>query len=198
MSLLTAIRPVGLRQKFGLDTFFETGCYRGESMFLAYAAGFTKVISCDISLESVQECRLKFPGAAVLHAESTYALGPLMPQIAPEMGRTLFWLDAHFPSLYGGKETASNRFPLQEELRLIRQHKPNYSCDVIAFDDLRVLRDPANPRWRPGELAPPEDRLYMDVTLEQLIAPFADTHDAALTLDGEGALALLPKSTLLA
>lgn len=180
MSNLKMIRPVGLRQRFQLDTFFETGCYQGESMFLAYAAGFQKVISCDIDLDRVNHCRKLFPGAAVLHGESTHVLGPLMPQIAPVMGRTLFWLDVHFPSFYGMQETEANSYPLAQELRLIRENKPNWAEDVIAFDDLRVIRDPANPRYRPGELLPPEDQYYRDITLESLLAPFAATHTPAL------------------
>ncbi|MGH9393475.1 MAG: hypothetical protein ACRD1E_04840, partial [Terriglobales bacterium] len=160
----------------------------------AYAAGFPKVISCDIDPSRVEECRTRFPMAAVLQAESTELLGALLPQILPSMGKTLFWLDAHFAGFYGLAETDANRFPLAEELRLIRKNKPDYADDVIAFDDLRVIRDPLNPRYRQGELSGEEAQLYIDVRLEELLAPFAATHEAAFVHAQEGSVALLPKS----
>lgn len=194
MSDLSLLTPSLLRRCFHLDTFVETGCYQGDSMALAYGAGFPKVISCDLDWNRVEACRERFPDAAVLYAESTALLGPLLPHLLPVMGKTLFWLDAHFPGYFGLAETKQNRFPLAEELRLIRENKPGYADDVIAFDDLRVIRDPLNPRYRQGELQGEESALYVDVSLEALLGPFAATHTAAFIHAQEGAVALLPKS----
>ncbi len=65
---------------------------------------------------------------------------------------------------------------------------------MIAFDDLRVIRDPHNPRYRQGELLGDEALLYQDITLAKLYMPFAATHSLQLFHDGEGAAALLPYS----
>lgn len=194
MCNLSVTMPADLRRQFRLETFCETGCYQGESMALAYAAGFPNVITCDINPVRVAECRQRFPRATVLHAESTAMLGPLLPDLVPHMGRTLFWLDAHFPGYYGLPETTQTRFPLAEELRLIRQGKPGFAHDVIAIDDLRVIRDPANPRYRHTELQGAEAKLYVDVTLAELLGPFAATHLVVIVHAFEGALVLLPKA----
>lgn len=194
MSNIAVLNPALLRRSFQLDTFLETGCFRGDSMALAYAAGFPKVISCDINPDNVAACRQRFPEAEVLEAESTEMLGPRFPEILPGMGKTLFWLDAHFAILYGHDETDRNRFPLAEELRLIRDGKPDYIHDVIAFDDLRVIRDPANPRYRQGELTGDEASLYVDITLKELLEPFAASHEATVVHAQEGSVVLLPRS----
>jgi hypothetical protein len=149
-------------------------------------------VSCDIRESSVEECREKFPVASILHGDSTTMLGQYLPTLPEASERTLFWLDAHFPSFYGLGESEATRFPLPEELGLIRQHKPGWEHDVIAFDDLRVIRDRHNPRYRPFELRGPDAKLYVDITLASLYMPFVATHSLQLFREGEGAAALLP------
>lgn len=188
------VNPWRLRQSYGLDTFCETGCYQGRSLAEAQAAGFGKLISCDISSECVLAARARFPHAAILHCESTVMLGPCLDALQAVMGRTLFWLDAHYPATFGLAETEENRYPLPQELRLIREGKRGWEQDVFALDDLRVIRDRNNPRWRPGELTGEDASLYMDITLDELYAPFAATHELQLLHAEEGVMLLLPQA----
>lgn len=187
------LQPWVLRQQYQLDTFVETGCYEGASLTQAHWAGFEKLISCDISRAAVDTCRAAFPHAAILHCTSTTMLGPCLPALQKVMGHALFWLDAHFPSFYGLEETPATYYPLPEELRLIRSGKRDWEHDVIAIDDLRVIRDRNNPRFRPGELHGPEERLYQDITIAGICAPFAATHECKLLHAEEGVLLLLPR-----
>jgi hypothetical protein len=192
MSNVSVLAPERLRQRFHLESFVETGCFHGESLETAQHAGFGKLVSCDISEACVAECRGKFPRAAIWHGDSLTMLGQFLPGLPEFAGRTLFWLDAHYPSFYGIEETESLRYPLPEELNLIRRTKPGWEHDVIAFDDLRVIRDPHNPCYRPGELQGKDFGLYVDITLASLYMPFAATHSLQIIRLGEGAAALLP------
>lgn len=193
MSSIAVLQPERLRQRYQLDTFVETGCYMGVSLALARLCGYTKLISCDIDRRCVLACRQNFPKAGILHADSLTMLGPCMSPLQAVMGRTLFWLDAHFPSYYGHPEPPEHRYPLPEELRLIREGKRGWQHDVIAMDDLRVIRDAANPRYRPGELCAAEEHLYQDVSIADLYEPFAATHELRIIADEEGSMMFLPR-----
>jgi hypothetical protein len=107
---------------------------------------------------------------------------------------SLFWLDAHFPAFYGlnEQEKQFGRFPLLDELQLISTFE---SCErnVILADDMRVIADDLNPRWRAGET----DGYFTihNILIQDLVEPFTGTHDAFVDVAQEGILTLTPKAT---
>lgn len=185
--------PSELRRQYGLDMFVETGCFLGRSLEQARRAGFERLLSCDICERYVRKCRKRFPQAQIVHASSTAMLEGLLPTL--QGGRALFWLDAHFPATFGLADEVAWRYPLPRELELIRRSRQGWERDVIAVDDLRVIRDPGNPRWRPGELRGRHAACYQDIRLRVLCAPFEATHDVALFEEAEGMLLFVPRAS---
>lgn len=184
--------PAQLRAQFRLTTYVETGCFLGRSLRLAQQAGFGDLLSCDICERYVLQCRKRFPGARIVHGDSLSMLRRCLPTRMG--GPALFWLDAHFPATFGLPETAANRYPLPHELELIRTLRRGWQHDVIAMDDLRVIRDRRNPRWRPGELRGRHAACYQDITLAELCQPFQATHEIALLQQAEGVALFLPRA----
>lgn len=126
-----------LRLDFDLENFVETGCYEGEGLGVANLFGYKTLLSCDINEKYAKYCQQQFPHAQISHLDSLTFFKSFLPTI---FGKTLFWLDAHYPSYYGHEdETIETKFPLFDEINLIKKYKKNYEKDVIICDDLRVL-----------------------------------------------------------
>ncbi|HEY4374693.1 MAG TPA: hypothetical protein VGN52_22415 [Burkholderiales bacterium] len=132
------------------SVFFETGTGTGAS--LQYAAGhpqFRRLYSSEIHPQTAQRAAQFFaadPRITVLNADSTTALAQVLPAI-PREERVLFFLDAHYPGeveadFRGRKGHAPLEIalPLEQELRVIQQHRPD-SRDVIIVDDLRIYEN---------------------------------------------------------
>lgn len=195
MSSIRDFEIGALRERFGLSTFVETGCFQGDGIAAALEVGFESVLSCDISLEFVERCRSRFGGngsVTVHQLDSLTFLDRVLPTIS---GPTLFWLDAHFPHVFGleERERSVGRFPLPEELARISALKADVSKDVVVADDLRVIADPENSRWRAGEL--PHELVVRNLTIAKLIQPFKGSHNWVLDGRAEGALVLTPRSS---
>ncbi len=85
------------------------------------------------------------PQVHILHSDSTTALTSILREV-PSTMPIFFFLDAHFPGEvevgYNYEENTPNgvTMPLQEELQLIRQLRPN-AMDVIVVDDLKLYED---------------------------------------------------------
>lgn len=184
-----------LRERFGLSTLVETGCFRGDGIAAALEVGFERVYSCDICAEFVERCRSRFAGGesvTVYELDSIAFLNTVLPTLS---GSTLFWLDAHFPHVFGleALEGSVGRFPLATELDSISRLKRDVHLDVIVADDLRVIADPANPRWREGEL--PEELIVRSLSIAELVRPFLQSHRFELDRRAEGAVVLTPFET---
>jgi hypothetical protein len=172
MSRLADIDLAELKREFRLSAFIETGCGEGEALETAEGCGFSSLFSCDIREEAVRACREKFPRARIEEGDSLSCLEGFCKEVRE---RTFFWLDAHFPALYGVLGLGASekmRFPLRLELQLIAQFK-NFAGDVIVFDDLRCVRAPDNPTVQPKEL---ESYTVYGWTIAALVAPFLATH----------------------
>jgi len=79
---------------------------------------------------------------------------------------------------------------LPEELAIIANLKQDYEFDVIAFDDLRVIKSEDNSRWREGEMSS-----YYHVvgsSLKALTERFRETHDFKIVDSPEGIGLLTP------
>lgn len=193
MSDLSAIYLRDLRQRYGLTTFVESGCYRGDGIAAALEAGFELALSSDIAPVHAKLSIDRFRGddrVRITVDSSTSALREQMPLIR---GQALFWLDGHFPGHYGLHELESpeTKFPLVKELQMIRELRPPFGRDVILADDMRVVDAPDNPRWQPGEVS---EYYRIEISIADLTKPFLATHDAVVDCKQEGILVLTPRA----
>jgi hypothetical protein len=191
MTWLSNLPLSNYRQTYDLNNFVETGCWKGDGIAYAFQTGYKNAHSCDIGLNFVEECRTRFPEASIVHSESMQYFKDLLPTLK---GRTLFWLDAHFPEMYGTDNDAEElKIPLIPEIELIKKLKHDYAKDVILCDDMRTFRSKDNPRYREGEIA---ENLYMDVNWDAFKNILSDTHDAQLINDFDGVMVFTPKLTI--
>lgn len=193
MSTLSVEFIASFRTTFDLSVFIETGCYEGAGIHAAHGAGFNDVRSCDLDANRVTQCQERF-GSSVrcLQGRSIDALSLLVDR---SDGPTFFWLDAHYPAFFGMEhlEDEQTRFPVLEELALIRQIRDGALKDVIVIDDLRVIDSIDNPRWADGEVS--DYYRITHVTVHDIHAPFAATHNLTLDPQQEGLIILTPRST---
>ncbi len=128
-----------LARTLGLDNFYETGTYYGESSLWA-AQHFARVTTVERSpiLFAIARVKLGRSGNVTLvFGDSCEALEEHLPALPP----TLFWLDAH----WSGGQTAGhgdNECPLLNELRLIA---PQLDRHVVLIDDARAFAMPPPP-----------------------------------------------------
>lgn len=178
------------RGDFGLKLFVETGCEHGEALVWAHGYGFKEedLFSCDIRREAVNKVKHMFPKATIIRSDSLEFLRVVLPTLTEP---ALFWLDAHFPKLYGDASEAES-WPMFEELQLISQLKRNLDKDVIICDDLRVIQNANNPRYLPGEVEP---EWIVPVTNEQWdrMLHFFPSHYATLSTVDTGFICYTPK-----
>ena len=189
MTWLSHIDIEGCRKLHNLETFVETGCYQGDGINFARFSGYNDIYSCDIGEHFVNQCRDLYPYAKIQNSDSITFLTELLPTLE---SKTLFWLDSHFPSLYGTDDTAEEkRLPLIDEIKLIKELKPSYIHDVIVCDDMRNFKSSDNPRYRQGELEP---QFELEVDWYGFIALLSDTHNQYLMQEHDGVMIFTPKS----
>lgn len=177
-----------LTQQYQLTNMVETGCWHGDGLTFAKQMGIRNLYSCDINETYVLESRARIPNAVVHHQDSIEFLKEILPIVA---GRTLFWLDAHYPVHYGlTEENEITKFPLVEELRLVRELKQNYEQDVIICDDLRVLSAENNPYYMPSV----GSEFMVDHSIRDLTDILADTHNFYTMQADTGNLIFVPKA----
>jgi len=129
------VRQVG--RQFDLETFVETGTYRGD-MTVAAAKVFEKVYSIELHRPFYEKAVERFadnPSITILYGDSGEQMEELMSKIN---GPTLFWLDAH-----GGKEALKDdgteaAAPLIRELVAILGH-PDIDQHMIMIDDAHMF-----------------------------------------------------------
>ena len=114
------------KDKYGVDTFIETGAYRGDAIHMAVALGFRDIRSVDIDPDLYNLVRERFeniPHVYVWLGDSV----AMLPDMVRNIGcRCIFWLDAH-----------TNATPLMQELEIIsRMERKDH---VIMIDDMRCL-----------------------------------------------------------
>lgn len=181
------LKVESLKIQHNLTTLVETGCYEGEALGFTKSIGFEHFYTCDINSFYVNKCKQAFPFANIAHQESVSWMRELLPNLSEP---TLFWLDAHYPMYYGlTQETEITKFPLVEELRLVRELKKNYEKDVIICDDLRVLGEQDNPYYA-GHL---DKKFMVSHTIGDLVSILADTHNHWTVSGVTGNLIFVPK-----
>lgn len=187
-----------LMERYGCRVFFETGTGTGTGLAFAAEQSFDKLFSVEIHEGLAQAATEKFaPDArvSIYQGTSDAALNDILPTL-PADQPVLFWLDAHFPGAdfslakYNDEKEEAVRLPLERELRLILQHRPD-SGDVILIDDLRIYEDgpfqhgnmPAHAQTLPPERR--HTRFVADVV--------GATHTIGKFYLHEGYLVLLPR-----
>lgn len=189
MSTLKNMPIAGLKRRFELRSFVETGTFEGDGLRFALSLGFERCFSCDIVEKWAHAAEREHASAGrdnvyVFHSDSLSFLRTLPNGIGP----SLFWLDAHQPAIYGGHETRENKFPVLAELDIIRQ-RSDAGRDVVIVDDLIVIE--GSPRWHKGEVC--EELQVRDVSWETLFHFLDGTHDAEYCDGMEGYLVFTPK-----
>lgn len=174
--------------------FVETGCYLGTGIHNALDSFGIKeenVYSCDVMERHVQECKNKFPKATLIQSNSVSFLKQILPELT---GETLYWLDAHYPNLFGYGWDDEIRTPLFEELELIKTLKKDYQNDVIVCDDMRVIRDTDNPTYNPNDYSDADkEYYYVDVSWKKFKKTFEGTHIFMLYEHTQGIGIFVPK-----
>lgn len=189
MTLLNISFLKSYKDKYDIQNFVETGCYLGEGIASAIECGFKEenIYSCDIVERFARGVSSIYPKATIICAESTIALSEI---IKKPIGKTFFWLDAHFASNYGGKETLEDRMPILEELRIISQKK-GIENDIVVCDDMRVIQDPENYVYN-NDIH--ENFKVSNIRIKELVSTLNETHHVTLADNGDGLLIFTPKS----
>lgn len=127
-------RRVIARYAPGIDTFVETGTFRGDTVE-AVRGLFAHVWSIELGHDLVVAAQRRFApwsNVRIIEGDS----GVVLSQILPEIDRRcLFWLDSHWvpggDTAHGGVET-----PLLAELRAVLARRER---DIILIDDIRLM-----------------------------------------------------------
>jgi len=150
MSTLTFFNLDYIIDRFGCKVFVETGLGDGNGIAFASKYPFEWLFSSEIDEKTAsrfKNCLMRYlprkERIIVGVDRSVNFLQNLLPKLC-EADSILFWLDAHFPGSNNGKDylfekDKSIRFPLEQEIEIINEIRPN-NKDVIIIDDLRVYK----------------------------------------------------------
>jgi hypothetical protein len=143
-----------LRRSLDIDTFVETGTFRGETA--RWAAGeFARVYTVERSQPLYQQAAEQLCEYSNIISEYDDTRAFLIKALA-NISAAIFWLDAHWS---GGWETAGidDQCPLLDELRILA---PSLDRNVLLIDDARLFESPL----------PPPHKAEQWPNLEQILA----------------------------
>jgi hypothetical protein len=123
--------------KYPNNIFIETGSYLGDGIQQALDAGFSRVISIELSEKYLKICQERFadnPNVEIVLGDSFIVLPDILKAINEPV---TFWLDGH----NSGGDTGFGEFmvPLIQELNAIKEHSIN--THTILIDDMRLWPD---------------------------------------------------------
>jgi hypothetical protein len=188
-----AIKIKNVLKFYDIKNFVETGTGIGEVVRSIYEIDRNIKIH---TIEIIKEIYDKNKISLSYLNNVSWHLGQssdVLPDIVPSLnGRTLFWLDAHFPGAdfglaeYGDEEDLDKRLPLKTELEIIVKNK-DISDDVFIIDDLRIYED------GPFESGVWEDRSkYGGDGIEFIEELFEETHYVVKSYNQQGYIMLFP------
>ena len=126
--------------KYNLNTFVETGVWKGDGVAHALDVGYEKIYSIELLDQFYNGAVERFKNdenITIIKGNTLNEMPDLLFRIPLEHG-ILFWLDAHLPSHYlRGEYDHDTEFPLEKELKLIQTTRRNKE-DVFIIDDLRI------------------------------------------------------------
>lgn len=136
-----------LIQDCGISNFIETGTGLGDTVDYCLGKGLEKIISVEIYKEIAEKAIERFKNSpespTIIIGDSASVLPSIVYDIE---GRSIFWLDAHFPGVdfkyaeLGDEQDENKRIPLKKELEIIVEGKDT-SKDIFIIDDLRIYED---------------------------------------------------------
>jgi hypothetical protein len=191
----------GIKEQLNLEIFIETGTGNGHSLKhvldVTKNNKFKKYFSIEIFKPLYEECLNTFSSYSEydisLINESSYdGLNNILNTISKEQP-IFFWLDAHFPGAdfkftsYSTVKEKSLRIPLEEEIKLIKQHRPN-GKDFIIIDDLRIYEDG---NYEMGNWS--DRHLYGGDGIQFIYDAFSETHEITKLNNHQGYIILIPK-----
>jgi len=131
---------LALRDTYGLDTFIETGTYKGQTTTWA-AENFKRVVSIELDEGWHNRAKEALSGqknVKLIHGDSATELAKALKRLKKP---TLIWLDAHWCK---AKKATVNECPLREELRAIQDSGVDH---FVLIDDARLFENPPNSDW---------------------------------------------------
>lgn len=172
-----------------IEIFVETGCYTGDAInYILNNKNYKMHYSCDINPKYVTMCKNRFPELdsklSISTMDSVDYFNSLIPHIED---KTLFWLDAHFPAMYG--MGIGTYFPVVEECNIIKNQKINMEKDFILCDDIRVFKN-AEKYLTSDIMAGSFPRFEMDI--DEFILIFKKTHIIEILNVGQGGVLFIP------
>lgn len=122
-----------LKYKGDIDTFIETGSYKGNGITEALKASFNTIISIENHMEFFTQCVEKFKqnlNVTIIYGDSKEKLPIVLKYLCKP---AVFWLDSHTirPS------TEQRPVPLLKELSDISVH--DIRSHVVMIDDVRMF-----------------------------------------------------------
>jgi len=126
-----------LKTRYKLQSFVETGTWRGDAVEYAYFSDFNPIFSVELKTEFWEYAVRRFEKRDPIKILQGTSLARLLDILPNLKGATLWWLDAHLQDTYGLSKDITDRFPLEKELKLMSSLR-DLSRDVIIMDDLRV------------------------------------------------------------
>tara|TARA_Y100000034_G_scaffold42710_2_gene52285 strand:+ start:8465 stop:9055 length:591 start_codon:yes stop_codon:yes gene_type:complete len=133
--------------KHELTAFVETGTHLGAGIAFARQCNkFNEFHSVEINEYFYTEATHMFSRddrVKIWHGASDDMLPHVLAEPSLQDKNILFWLDAHLPKTYKEwddidiEETQEQVAPLEQELKIIRELRPN-NKDIIVVDDLRL------------------------------------------------------------
>lgn len=124
-----------MAQKYELQIFIETGSLIGNTAKWA-APNFDTVYTVEIAYKYYVRTRANlksFSNVQVIYGYSKDVLDGLMPQLTVP---ALIWLDAHWSSDLGYRQSPETLCPVMKELEVISKSKLRH---VILIDDVRLF-----------------------------------------------------------
>ena len=191
------INHIDLQQIFErtkITNFVETGTCDGLGVKYALTLPIDKVISIEIEPSLYELCCKKFKDENKVQLYCGHS-PKILSDILPLKGKTIWWLDAHFPGVdtnllnktIASTSDEEERCPLEKELRAIYA-SGGYEHDYFIIDDLRVYEDGpfASGNWD-------ERSVYGRDGINFIYEMFDKTHDIKKSYADNGYILLLPK-----
>lgn len=191
------INHIDLQQIFDLTkitNFVETGTCDGLGVEHALTLPVDNIISIEIEPALYKLCCKKFKDENKVQLHCGHSPG-VLTDLLPLKGKTIYWLDAHFPGVdtnivnktISSTPDGDERCPLNKELCAIH-NAGGYKNDYIIIDDLRVYEDGpfASGNW--------DQRLvYGRDGIDFIYEMFSETHNIKKSYADNGYILLLPK-----